>query len=70
MSNMETQACDSCGALAPIHFLRSHMGLCSSCDTEYMADLERWADEYYWNKIVSAQDLIDQGIWDDVIPCE
>ena len=71
MNNMETQACDNCGALAPILFLRSHMGLCSSCDTEYMADLDQYTDEHYWNEIVTAQDLIEQGIWDeDIITCK
>jgi hypothetical protein len=36
-----------------------------------MADLDQYTDEYYWNHIVSAQDLIDQGIWDeDIITCK
>ena len=65
MKNNST--CESCGALAPILFLRSRMGLCSSCDTEYMADLDQYADEHYWNEIVTAQDRIEQGIWEECI---
>ena len=68
----DNSTCESCGATAPTEFLRDHMGICSSCNEEYISDQEdRWEFENYWRHVVTAHDLIEQGIWDeDIITCE
>jgi hypothetical protein len=60
----DNSTCESCGATAPILFLSSHMGLCSSCDAEYISDQEdRWERENYWRSVVTARELIEQGLF-------